>query len=35
MVLEQWLGFGTALSVIIEFVGGLFFIFMLVRGSAK
>jgi iron complex transport system permease protein len=35
LVLERLLGFGTALSIVIEFLGGIFFLFLLVRGAAR
>jgi iron complex transport system permease protein len=35
VILERVLAFDTALSIIIEFVGGLFFIFLVVRGTAR
>jgi iron complex transport system permease protein len=35
VILERVFAFDTALSIIIEFVGGLFFIFLVVRGSAR
>ncbi|SOD93508.1 iron chelate uptake ABC transporter family permease subunit [Caenispirillum bisanense] len=35
VVLERVFAFDTALSVVIEFVGGLFFLFLLVRGFAR
>jgi iron complex transport system permease protein len=35
VVLEQVFAFGTALSIVIEFVGGLLFLAMLLRGSIK
>lgn len=35
LVLERIFAFDTALSIVIEFVGGLFFIFLLVRGLAR
>jgi len=34
-VLERVFAFNTALSVIIEFLGGLVFIILLVRGNAR
>lgn len=34
-ILERLLAFDTALSIVIEFVGGLFFIVFLLRGSAR
>lgn len=35
LALERLFGFDTALVIIIEFVGGLFFLFLLVRGAAR
>ena len=35
LVLEQVFGFATALSVIIEFTGGLLFLYLLLKGSLK
>ncbi|GAA5226736.1 iron chelate uptake ABC transporter family permease subunit [Paeniglutamicibacter antarcticus] len=35
LVLERVFGFATALSVIIEFVGGLLFLYLLLKGSLK
>lgn len=35
LLLERALGMGTALSIIIDFVGGIVFIFLLLRGSLK
>lgn len=35
LVLERLLGFDTALSIVIEFLGGIFFLFLLVRGAAR
>ncbi len=35
VILERMFAFDTALSIIIEFAGGLVFIFLLVRGSAR
>jgi iron complex transport system permease protein len=35
LVLERVFGFDTALSVIIEFAGGLLFLFLLLKGSLK
>ncbi|MGH6808895.1 MAG: iron chelate uptake ABC transporter family permease subunit, partial [Ensifer adhaerens] len=35
VILERLFAFNTALSIVIEFVGGLVFIFLLVRGSAR
>ncbi|MFC5990613.1 iron chelate uptake ABC transporter family permease subunit [Limoniibacter endophyticus] len=35
LILERLLAFDTALAVVIEFVGGLFFLFLLVRGYAR
>jgi iron complex transport system permease protein len=35
VILERVFAFDTALSIIIEFVGGLFFIFLVVRGAAR
>lgn len=35
LVLERVLAFDTALGIVIEFVGGLFFLFLLVRGAAR
>lgn len=35
LVLEQVLGFGGTLSTIIEFVGGLFFLFLVLRKGAR
>lgn len=35
VILERVFAFDTALSIIIEFIGGLFFIFLVVRGSAR
>jgi iron complex transport system permease protein len=35
VILERVFAFDTALSIIIEFVGGLFFIFLVVRGTAR
>lgn len=35
LVLERVFAFDSALSIVIEFVGGLFFIFLLVRGLAR
>jgi iron complex transport system permease protein len=35
LVLEQVFGFATALSIIIEFAGGLLFIYLLLKGSLK
>ena len=34
-ILERLLAFDTALGIVIEFVGGLFFILMLVRRAAR
>lgn len=34
-LLERVFNFNTSLSIIIEFVGGLFFIFLLLRGAAR
>ncbi|WP_170295934.1 iron chelate uptake ABC transporter family permease subunit [Azospirillum brasilense] len=35
LVLERVFGYNAALSIVIEFVGGLAFLFILVRGSAR
>lgn len=35
LVLERIFAFNSALSIVIEFVGGLFFLFILVRGSTR
>lgn len=35
LVLERVFAFDSALSIVIEFIGGLFFIFLLVRGLAR
>ncbi|MCG2621721.1 iron chelate uptake ABC transporter family permease subunit [Arthrobacter sp. I2-34] len=35
LVLEQVFGFDTALSIIIEFAGGILFLFLLLKGSLK
>ncbi|NRQ18483.1 iron chelate uptake ABC transporter family permease subunit [Ensifer sesbaniae] len=35
VILERLFAFNTALSIVIEFFGGLVFIFLLVRGSAR
>jgi iron complex transport system permease protein len=35
VVLEQVFAFDTALSIVIEFAGGLLFLVMLLRGSIK
>lgn len=35
LVLERVFAFNSALSIVIEFVGGLVFLFLLVRGSAR
>ncbi|MFD1212955.1 iron chelate uptake ABC transporter family permease subunit [Arthrobacter sp. GCM10027362] len=35
LVLEQVFGFDTALSIIIEFTGGLLFLYLLLKGSLK
>ncbi|MCY1292165.1 hypothetical protein D9M70_413800 [compost metagenome] len=35
VILERLFSFNTALSIVIEFFGGLVFIFLLVRGSAR
>ncbi|AWK89601.1 iron chelate uptake ABC transporter family permease subunit [Azospirillum thermophilum] len=35
LVLERVFAFNSALSIVIEFVGGLFFLFILVRGSTR
>lgn len=35
LVLERVLAFDTALGIVIEFAGGLFFLFLLVRGAAR
>lgn len=35
LILEQVFGFNTALSIIIEFTGGLLFIYLLLKGSLK
>ncbi|TLM84275.1 iron chelate uptake ABC transporter family permease subunit [Pseudarthrobacter sp. NamE5] len=35
LVLEQVFGFGTALSVVIEFSGGILFLYLLLKGSLK
>jgi iron complex transport system permease protein len=35
LVLEQVFGFGTALSVVIEFTGGILFLYLLLKGSLK
>jgi iron complex transport system permease protein len=35
LILERVFAFNTALGIVIEFVGGLFFILMLVRGVAR
>ncbi|MBB4122974.1 iron chelate uptake ABC transporter family permease subunit [Martelella radicis] len=34
-VLERVFSFGTALSIIVEFAGGIFFIFMLLKGNVR
>ncbi|MGV0879075.1 iron chelate uptake ABC transporter family permease subunit [Martelella sp. FLE1502] len=34
-VLERVFSFGTALSIIVEFAGGIFFIFLLLRGNLR
>jgi iron complex transport system permease protein len=35
LILERVLALDTALSIVIEFVGGVFFIFLLLRGAAR
>lgn len=35
LVLEKVFGFGTALSVVIEFTGGILFLYLLLKGSLK
>jgi iron complex transport system permease protein len=35
LVLEKVFGFGTALSVVIEFAGGILFLYLLLKGSLK
>jgi iron complex transport system permease protein len=35
LILERVFAFDTALSIVIEFLGGIFFLFLLVRGSAR
>lgn len=35
LVLEHWLGFATVLSVVIEFGGGILFLFLLLKGAAR
>jgi len=35
LILERALALDTALSIVIEFVGGVFFIFLLLRGAAR
>jgi iron complex transport system permease protein len=35
LVLERVFGFDTALSVIIEFAGGILFLFLLLKGALK
>ncbi len=35
LVLERVFGFGTALSVVIEFTGGILFLYLLLKGSLK
>lgn len=35
LILERVLAFDTALGIVIEFAGGLFFLFLLVRGAAR
>ena len=35
LILERVFGFNSALSIVIEFVGGIFFLFILVRGSTR
>jgi len=35
VILERVFAFDTALSIIIEFVGGLVFILLVVRGAAR
>jgi iron complex transport system permease protein len=35
LILEQVFGFATALSIIIEFTGGLLFLYLLLKGSLK
>ena len=34
-VLERALGYNTALAIVIEFAGGLFFILYLIKGRAR
>ncbi|MGP4033707.1 iron chelate uptake ABC transporter family permease subunit [Pseudarthrobacter sp. 1C304] len=35
LILEKVFGFGTALSVVIEFTGGILFLYLLLKGSLK
>ena len=35
LLLEQVFGFSTALSVVIEFTGGILFLYLLLKGSLK
>ena len=35
LILDRVLGFGTELPVVIEFVGGLFFIILVLTGKAR
>jgi iron complex transport system permease protein len=35
LILERVFGFATALSVVIEFAGGILFLYLLLKGSLK